>query len=462
MTPRVLLLVAAIASCQCATAPASAAATTPVATGNARPNWLSDLSLGVKESYDSNLLLVSGRTPGLPEKSSWITDIAPKIGFNLVPFLGDQTTCKTCSLVYTPEFFTYHDAAPESYNSHRLAFAAKGGSDGFSFALDASLFFIDGSTTAATYALNQGPDPAGQYDKNRSHFAHEYARDRRKQVQDRENFTLQYDMAAGFVRAVGSIVDIDMMTDWHNASTAPYIGYQNYVDRRDAGIGVDLGFSVHPGFALTLGYRYGHQYQQAYPNNIDGLVVRGQQAQGSNDYQRLLVGLDGKPCDWLNIHLALGPDYRDFNPATPVDDLRHTTFFGEAAITATLSSSDSLTFNYRSYEWLSSTGKLPFIDSSYALAYSRKATAQLTCDVGFRYKQGNYTVGSPTLSNGASNRKDSEYTFTLGANWVLSPHWSANFSYAGNFGRNLLDNIAQAEYREYDHHLVTVGVLCKF
>ena len=58
-----------------------------------KPVWLTDLSLGVKESYDDNLLGVSGK--GLALQSSWVSTVSPKVGINFAPLLGDQKTLQT-------------------------------------------------------------------------------------------------------------------------------------------------------------------------------------------------------------------------------------------------------------------------------------------------------------------------------------------------------------------------------
>ena len=55
-----------------------------------------------------------------------------------------------------------------------------------------------------------------------------------------------------------------MNTYLFNTSHAPYLGYQDYVDRYDVNVGGDLGFKVSPNWALTLGYRDGYQFQQQY------------------------------------------------------------------------------------------------------------------------------------------------------------------------------------------------------
>jgi hypothetical protein len=80
-----------------------------------KPAWLTDLTLGVKESYDDNLLLVSGN--GLAPQSSWVTTVSPKIGFNFAPLLGNQNTnaLQTLSLVYAPDFNIYENAPSQNY-----------------------------------------------------------------------------------------------------------------------------------------------------------------------------------------------------------------------------------------------------------------------------------------------------------------------------------------------------------
>ena len=67
-------------------ASAALAAETPAANISSnwqKPSWLTDLSLGVKENYDDNVLLVSG--DGLAPKSSWVTTLSPKVGINFAP-----------------------------------------------------------------------------------------------------------------------------------------------------------------------------------------------------------------------------------------------------------------------------------------------------------------------------------------------------------------------------------------
>src|ERR1700734_246677 len=84
-----------------------------------KPAWLTDLSLSIHESYDDNILLVSGN--GMQPQYSWITAISPKVGFNFAPLLGGQSPVKTLTLLYAPDFNIYHDAPQESYDAQKVA-----------------------------------------------------------------------------------------------------------------------------------------------------------------------------------------------------------------------------------------------------------------------------------------------------------------------------------------------------
>ena len=114
-----------------------------------------------------------------------------------------------------------------------------------------------------------------------------------------------------------------MDTAWHNnAAGKGYVGYQNYVDRSDVNGGLDLGYKVVTNVAVTLGYRYGSQFQQQFPTTITT-----DSHYSSSTYQRVLLGVEGKLCSWLDVKLAGGPDFRDYNPNTPVTDLHPTKYY---------------------------------------------------------------------------------------------------------------------------------------
>jgi len=424
-----------------------------------KPAWLSDLSLGFKESYDDNVLLVSGN--GLLPQSSWVNDVALKIGINFAPLLGDQHAVQTFSLVYQPDFVTYDNASSENYNAHRFIAALKGKSGDVSFSFDNSFLYNDGSKVAPTYALNQlAGTVANQNDKFRNNYAHGVARERRNQIQDRYTATLQYTAGSFFVRPVSTLTYYNLNTYLFNTSAAPYKGYQDYIDRYDVNGGLDVGYKFAPDLALTLGYRYGYQYQQQF-----ALAINSDQHYSSGDYQRVLLGLEGKLDGTVTVKLAAGPEFRDYNHNTPISDLTTTRYYAEAAVSAALAPDKSLNFSYKTWLFVASTGLAPYVDTSYSLTYHWSVSKQLGIDLGGKIQEANYTLGNDVAGSAPALRDDFDYGAVVTIAYAFTPHLSASLAYNYDEGRNGYDNLPanlQAAYREFEHNVVTLGVQYKF
>src|ERR1019366_5660685 len=108
----------------------------------------------------------------------------------------------------------------------------KGHAGNFSYSLDNAFLYNDGNHQAPIYALNQLAGPgANQLDQYRNVYGYGIARERMAQTQDRATIVLRYDWDEFFVRPVASLLDYNLMTDWHNTGTAPWKGYQNFEDR---------------------------------------------------------------------------------------------------------------------------------------------------------------------------------------------------------------------------------------
>ena len=424
-----------------------------------KPAWLTDLSLGVKESYDDNVLLVSGN--GMIPQSSWVTTVSPKVGFNFAPLLGNQKTLQTLSLSYSPDFNIYHDAPSQSYNAHKIGDTIKGQAGDFSFSLDNAFLYNDGNHQAPIYALNQlSSAAANQFDQYRNNYAHAVPRERLAQTQDRATVLLRYDWDKFFVRPVASLLDYNLMTDWHNTGAAPWKGYQNYVDRYDVNGGVDLGYKLTRELAATLGYRYGSQYQQQFPT-----AITSDSHYSSSDYQRVLLGLEGKPWNWLNAKLAGGPDFRNYNSMAPVNDFHPVKYYGEAVLTATITTNQTVTFNYKQWQWVSSTGKVPYFDSTYALTYHLNVTRQLGFDLGGKVLEADYTEGNDNSGTAPSRRDDMEYEVSAGVTYAFNSHFGANLAYTYDLGDNALNNLPVSlgpAYRSFEHQVVSLGLQYKF
>jgi opacity protein-like surface antigen len=406
-----------------------------------KPAWLSDLSLGVAGSYDDNLYGVSGRGPMAPQ-TSWVTTFSPKLGVNLAPVLGHPSTLQGLSVEYAPEVATYYNAPAESYAAHRVATSIQGQTESVSFRFENALNVVEGS--------DQGPIYSGD-DKYRSVFGSMMAKERRLQIQDREKSSFEYDWDRCFVRPTASVLAFDMMTELRSAT-----GYQNYPSRYDANGGVDFGYRVSDGVAITVGARYGHQYQQMLPYAIDTT-----QKASSSDYERALFGLEGKPWKCLTLALQGGPDFRSYAATAAVSDRNPTTWYGEAVAGAELTPNDSLSLKCKAWQFVSFTGRVPCFDSNYELCYRRKLTHALTLDLAGRVASLDFTSGSDP--KGSNLRNDGLYTISPGLAYAITPNLSANLAYSVQLARNLENNPpGGAQYRDYDRDLVSCGVTYRF
>ncbi|HEX9045633.1 MAG TPA: hypothetical protein VF988_01285 [Verrucomicrobiae bacterium] len=415
-----------------------------------RPAWLTEASLGVKESYDNNVFLAGASTPfvytvppgsvaALKDHASWITTVSPKVDFNFAPLLGDQKNLQILSLAYAPEFAIYHDQDSESYKAHKFSAAVKGGADWFTVSADNTLTYVDGNQF--------GPVFPGSL---LSAFATVADRERREQFVDKGNVALQFSRGAWFVRPVMALYYQDMLT-----AKLEVPGYQNYTDRSDVNGGADLGYHITESLAVTAGYRYGHQQEEQF-----GFTPYS----SPNDYQRVLFGIEGKPWTWLDVKLQAGPDFRSYEGnysghITPVNDRNPVKYYDDVLIAAKLTAADTLSFKCKHWQWLSTLGKIPYFDSAYELNYHRKLTSKLGFDLGGHIWNWDYT-SSGNLSN--CRRNDTEYTASAGVAYAVNPHLSLNAAFTVDLGRNAQNRIEHPETREFDHQLVSLGAVCKF
>jgi hypothetical protein len=206
--------------------------------------------------------------------------------------------------------------------------------------------------------------------------------------------------------------------------------------------------------AVTMGYRYGYQYQEQFSFSPYS---------SPSDYQRLLVGFEGAPWSWLDVKAQAGPDFRSYpedtlTHITPVEDKTPVKYYGEATVTAKLTPENTVLLKYKQFQWLSSLGKVPYYDSIVDLAYHSALTSCLSVDLGVRAWDADYNSGSLA----ACRRDDWQYTLLAGTSYTFGPHLSANLAYSLDLGRNAQDNIADPKTREYNRNLVSGSVLLKF
>jgi len=420
---------------------------------------MGETSIGLREAYEDNLLYLSDHQPSMKMERSMVTTVSPRLGFDFAPRFGSPDALNRLSLVYHPDFVTYHSDPAESFAAHRFTNSIAGKSGDFSYSVANGVYFIDGPSQGPRYVLPSGAK------QDYSVFATGFDRERRQQIQGSFALAGRYDREAFFLRPAANLLYWDMMTDWKNngaglGTATP--GYINYVDRADVNGGLDGGLKVAPELALTLGYRYGHQYQQAFPAEVNTLAVRGRQAQSSSDYQRALVGIEGRPWDWLSLNLRGGPDFRNYNAAAPVDDRNPTVYYVEGTVAATLATNQSISLTFKHWQWESSIGRLPYVENTCCLLYHWSTTERLGLDLSGRFSNQDYNPGSPTLTKNASLRNDACFSFGIAGGYRVTSNLNVSAGYTYDIGRNLQDNVATAAYRAFDHQLLYAGVKLTF
>ena len=291
-------------------------------------------------------------------------------------------------------------------------------------------------------------------------------RERRNQDQDRSKVFFQYDHGAWFVRPIMSVLYYNLNTELKNPSVAT-TAYQNYVDRYDINGGLDLGYKFYPGVAATIGYRYGYQYQQQFSWNGTGGDHNTAPFSVSNNYNRLLFGAEGKIQKWLTFQFQMGPDFRSYEAnskthISPVNQLNPVVFYGDAIVTADVTSKDKLVFLFKDWRWVSSTGMVAYQDSAYNLTYTRKLTNQLTATLQTIAANSNYNCDQGT--NGIRN--DWLFTVSPGLRYAFNSHVSANIAYTANWGVNGFDGSlpsnAPSASRQFFENVISVGGVVAF
>jgi opacity protein-like surface antigen len=124
-----------------------------------------------------------------------------------------------------------------------------------------------------------------------------------------------------------------------------------------------------------------------------------------------------------------------------------------------------VTFNYKQWQWVSSTGKVPEYDSTYALSYHWSATKQLGLNLGGKVLEADFTEGNDYAGTAPSRRDDMEYEVSAGVTYAFNSHLSANLSYTYDLGDNALNNLPASlgpSYRDFEHQVVSLGLQYKF
>ncbi len=409
------LLLSATVSVSRAQSPASPAAIESVAPAKHR-EWRPSASVTASESFDSNVFLQD--VTGIARRQSFVTAVAPFVGMEWEP--GSELLM---SANYSPEIVRYHSEPTENHNDHRgnLNFAGKLGEA--SYEVLNSVTWIDGSTVGPTFTGPGGAPAIGGVP----------IRDRRAAINLKESFKLQYPIGDWFIRPVGGWYMNDYKTDHRSTAT----GYLNYADRDDMNGGLDIGYKVFEKTYVVIGYRYGHQDQEAFLGNS---------TEFSNDYHRPLFGAEGSPLPWLKFSLLAGPELRRFGSNAVGIDRSQDQLFVDFAAMLTLGKADVVKLSANRYTRPAYTG--------------RNQLQEFICDATWTHKFNNAWSGSLGFTSYLADyapvvRNDGIYTPTGALTYQFNKHLSAELRYAFD-GTN--SEVPATEGREYARHLTRLGV----
>lgn len=379
--------------------------------------WKYTASASVKETFDSNVYLQSV-TPQA-NQASLVTTFQPSVGATWTP--GPNFTA-TAS--YTPEATFFHDEESENYTAHRASLGLTGQHGATKYEVLNSLVVIDGDDEGPTWTGPGGAPAAGGV----------AVRDRRDATVLRHAVKVTQSFGAWRVRPTATFYLHDFQTEQSAAK-----GYQNYVDRKEFTVGLDLGHTVGTGATAWIGYRFGGQDQSRL------LDFREEY---DNAFHRVLCGLEGAPVSWLKLQLSLGPELRHFGDRVPTSfhDTDEVNLFVDAAATATLGSRDTVTASLKQFEQPGFSGRATYQDTTADVAWKHKLSTRWTVGTGGRAYNTDFL--RPTLRN------DWILSASALVNCAVTPAWNLEASYAFEDG---LSQVPNTVGREFERHLVSLG-----
>jgi opacity protein-like surface antigen len=403
-----------------------------------KPDWLTELSIAFREMYDSNVYYCN--VPPLGNQDSMVSIISPKFDINFVPLLGIQDDgFEKVTLSYNPVINYYHAETGENYTTHNIGNLIKGKIDDFSYDLNSLLIVTDGNTVSLPY-----PNGFNAF------VSAPVIRNRRAHVSELGKLTLRYDLNRDwFVRTTAQTV----YQDFGIRMMAQVPGYLNFLDRFDVNVGPDIGYNVTRDFAVTLGYRAGHQGQSMFGNN-QGAGATGGSA--NNNYQRALVGLDGKPWPWLKMDVSAGPDFRHYGNDIPSsEDRNFNRIYSDSKLSFLVTKDDTISLLIKQWQWLSSTSVTTLEDECYRIGYKRQWTREFSSEVFAQYADYNYDT--------YLNRDDNITTFGTTLTYQFNKHVTVDLAYSlDRGGTAYIPGATQPVGRDLTRHLASLGIKYSF
>jgi hypothetical protein len=333
------------------------------------------------------------------------------------------------ALTYSPELDFFHSASTENFTAHRVQLALAGTSAQTQWELSENFLAIDGSELGPSF-YGPGGAPAGGGPQ---------IRDRRAALVERGQIRLSQNLNGWFIRPVLNGYYHDFQTLQRSTP-----GYQNYVDRSDWNGGADAGRQLTEAFSIMAGYRYGQQTQAKllnFPEHYD------------SEYQRALLGIEGKLWSRLSLSICAGPEFRRYTGTVAAGFGDRTVLcpFVDSTVTLSPTKRDTLTVSAKVFEQPGFSGRSSYVDSTYEAIWRHKLVEKLTLGAGLRAYNTDFL--KPTARN------DWIVTPNVVASYAFNRHLSGELSYLYNDAFSLVPN---TQGREYTRSMGSLGVKYTF
>jgi hypothetical protein len=402
------------------------------APGPSASPWTFASAVSAKTGYDGNVLLQDvGDQAG---RESWVNSVGALVSATYQP-----NPLFKALISYAPDFTIYAGESTENHVTHRGMLNLSGGSDDITWESLNSVMRIDGDDQGPRFTLNDGTEAAEAAEIPA--IGGVPIRDRRDAAIFRNSFKLTRTFGKGFVRPLASFYHHNFMTEQHrrDGSEPGFLGYENYVDRQEINGGFDIGYEAWTQTWLIAGVRVGHQKQYE---------LLGKSSPYGNDYYRILAGVEGTPVEWLKLNVLAGPDFRDFEDATPNgfnSDSNY--YFIDATATIMPTKVDTISLSAKRFLQPSYTSHSMYEDIVYEATYKRQFDKRFAAGVGFKAYHADWRPPTP--------RDEWIFTPSLSLGYTHSAKLSAELAYSYDWAYS---QVPGTTTREYTRHLMWLGL----
>ncbi len=375
-------------------------------------------SVGFRSGYDSNVHLQRHDREG-----AWVNSLHGRAS---LAWSGGPLWEMLAG--YAVEAVAYDGHSSENHIIHRASLDFSGDSGDTSWELLNSTMWIDGDSEGPLFDSMAIPGIGGVP-----------LRDRRDATVLRSGFKLTRHIGRWFLRPTASVYHHDFHTRQRPADFLSGSVYENYVDRREAGAGLELGYEVADKLWLVAAARVGRQRQG---------TLLGAASPYGNKHLRLLAGVEGAPLPWLKLNILAGPDWRDWRHGTPAGlDRSKDHLHLNASLSISPTESDVITLGAVRFLQPAFASQSMYEDVSYEITWRHSFGDAFSATAGFK------AYGAEWLRPARCR------------DWIFTPSASLSYRHDEHLGIDLSYLCDRADcrvpgsgLREYTRHLVWLGL----